>query len=93
MSTSRQCDKGKTPITDSTTPVAESGEETRIDQLHFGLNKMKNYYVQCKEHRSITTEARFEVNSFKDDFSDIYDQFQIEIRIPSQCPWTLNFLS
>ncbi|MCE0480858.1 hypothetical protein HAX54_038022 [Datura stramonium] len=31
--------------------------------------------VECKEHRSITAEARFEVDSFKDGFPDIYDQF------------------
>ncbi|MCD9645775.1 hypothetical protein HAX54_034975, partial [Datura stramonium] len=38
---------------------------------------MKNYYVQFKEKRSINAEARFEVDSFTDDFLDIYDQFQI----------------
>ncbi|MCD9641669.1 hypothetical protein HAX54_028012 [Datura stramonium] len=32
---------------------AEFDEEKRIDQLHFGLNKMKNYFVQFKEKCSI----------------------------------------
>ncbi|MCD9642563.1 hypothetical protein HAX54_029436, partial [Datura stramonium] len=72
MSTSRECCKGKTPITDATTLGADSDEETQIGQVHFWINKMNNYYVKCKEHRSITVEARFEVDSFKEDFSDIY---------------------
>ncbi|MCD7465207.1 hypothetical protein HAX54_000788 [Datura stramonium] len=46
MSTSRQRGKGKTPITGTTTLGVESDVEKRIDQLFFGLNKMKNYYVQ-----------------------------------------------
>ncbi|MCE0480856.1 hypothetical protein HAX54_038020 [Datura stramonium] len=77
MSTSQQRGKGKAPMTDATAQGAESDKEKRIDQLRFGLNKMKNSYVQCKEKRSITVEARFEVNSFKDNFPNIYDQFQI----------------
>ncbi|MCD7449036.1 hypothetical protein HAX54_048473 [Datura stramonium] len=40
MSTSQQCGKGKTPITDATTLGAESNKETLIDQLLFGINKM-----------------------------------------------------
>ncbi|MCE3050339.1 hypothetical protein HAX54_047005, partial [Datura stramonium] len=67
----------KTPLTDAIAQGAESNKEMQINQLHFGLNKMKNYYVQYKEKWSITAEARFEVDSFKDDFPDIYDQFQI----------------
>ncbi|MCD9559357.1 hypothetical protein HAX54_017260, partial [Datura stramonium] len=69
----------------------ESNKETWMVQLRFGLNKMKSHYVQCKERWSIMTEARFEVDFFKDDFPDIYDQFQIEIGSPSQCPWTPYF--
>ncbi|MCE3214746.1 hypothetical protein HAX54_053212 [Datura stramonium] len=75
MSTYRQYGKGKTPITDATTLGAQSDEEQLIDQLLFGLNKMKDYFVQCKENQSITTKARFKVDSFKDDFPNIYDQF------------------
>ncbi|MCE0482242.1 hypothetical protein HAX54_040823, partial [Datura stramonium] len=61
MSTSQQCGKGKTLIMDATTLGAKLEGEPLIDQPRFGLNKMKNYYVQCKEHQSITAESRFEV--------------------------------
>ncbi|MCE3214980.1 hypothetical protein HAX54_000471 [Datura stramonium] len=86
MSTSRQCSKGKTPITDATVPGAESDEEMRITQLLYGLNKINNYYVKCKEHRSITAEAQFESDSCKEDFPDIYDQFQIRDWEPFTMP-------
>ncbi|MCD9644107.1 hypothetical protein HAX54_032085, partial [Datura stramonium] len=49
--------KKKKPIMDAMTPGEESEEEMRIDQLRFGINKMKNYYAQCRENRSITAEA------------------------------------
>ncbi|MCD9645922.1 hypothetical protein HAX54_035327 [Datura stramonium] len=42
--------------------------------------------------RSITVEARFEVNSFKDDFSNIYDQFQIRDWKPFTIPLDPYFL-
>ncbi|MCE3216356.1 hypothetical protein HAX54_006245, partial [Datura stramonium] len=52
---------------------AETDKAKRIDQLCFGLNKMKNYYVHLKEKWSINAKARFKVDSFKDESSDIYD--------------------
>ncbi|MCE3052334.1 hypothetical protein HAX54_052296, partial [Datura stramonium] len=66
MSTFRQHGKRKAPINDVTTQGVESDEEKNISQLRIGINKMKNYYVQCKEKWSIIAEARFEVVSFKD---------------------------
>ncbi|MCE0481204.1 hypothetical protein HAX54_038762 [Datura stramonium] len=91
MSTPLQGGKGKTPITNATTPGVESDEEKQIDQLLFGINKMKNYYVQFKENQSITVECRFEVDSFKDDFSNIYDQFQIRDWEPFVMPFDPYF--
>ncbi|MCE3049852.1 hypothetical protein HAX54_045933 [Datura stramonium] len=86
MSTSRQRGKGKEPISVATTQGAKSDEEKQIDQLSFGLNMMKNYYVQFKEKKSINAEARFDVDSFKDDFPDIYYQFQIRDLYPFTRP-------
>ncbi|MCD7451492.1 hypothetical protein HAX54_012275 [Datura stramonium] len=45
----RQRGKGKAPTTNATAQGVESDEGSWIDQLRFGLNKMKNYYVQFKE--------------------------------------------
>ncbi|MCD9643258.1 hypothetical protein HAX54_030556 [Datura stramonium] len=75
MTSSRQRDKGKAPMVALKSQESEAEEAKRIDQLQFGLDKMEAYYVSFKEKRSITIEARFEIESFKDDFLDIYEQF------------------
>ncbi|MCD9642566.1 hypothetical protein HAX54_029439, partial [Datura stramonium] len=48
-----------------------------IAQLRVGLDRMEAYYMSFKEKRSITTEAQLEVESFKDDFPNIYNQIDI----------------
>ncbi|MCE2055861.1 hypothetical protein HAX54_043575, partial [Datura stramonium] len=41
---------------------------------------MEAYYISFKERRPITEEARFNIDYFKADFSNIAEQFQI-------CDW------
>ncbi|MCE2055657.1 hypothetical protein HAX54_043102 [Datura stramonium] len=47
---------------------------------------METYYISFREKWSIKVEARFEINSFKVDFPDIYDQFQIRDWEPFTMP-------
>ncbi|MCD9642485.1 hypothetical protein HAX54_029323, partial [Datura stramonium] len=92
ISTSRQQGKGKDLMTNATSQEAEADEAKRIDQIHFGLNKRKTYYDHLKKRWSITTEARFEVDSFKDDFPNTYDRFQIRDWKPFMMPLDPYFL-
>ncbi|MCD9642639.1 hypothetical protein HAX54_029527 [Datura stramonium] len=77
MSTSRRNSKEKDPITNTDMQNLHSDEAQHIAQLIFGLGRMEAYYVSFKEKRSITVEAQFEVQSFKDDFRNIYNQINI----------------
>ncbi|MCE0481788.1 hypothetical protein HAX54_039833 [Datura stramonium] len=75
------------------TDGAESDEDKWIDQLRFGLNKMKNYYVQFKEKRSITAEVDLRLTPSRMTFQIFMINFKFAIGSLSQCPWILTFLS
>ncbi|MCD7448177.1 hypothetical protein HAX54_039133 [Datura stramonium] len=77
MFTSRLNSKGKAPMTNIVIQDIPFDEAQRIAQLCFGLARKGDYYVSVKEKRSIYAETQFEVESFKDDFPDIYYQIGI----------------
>ncbi|MCE0482114.1 hypothetical protein HAX54_040516 [Datura stramonium] len=82
----RNAGKGKALMPNATSHGGEADDSKRIDPLRFGINKMQTYYVYLKEKRYINAEARFKVESFKDDLQDIYDQFQIRDWDPFTIP-------
>ncbi|MCE0481531.1 hypothetical protein HAX54_039341 [Datura stramonium] len=69
-----QNSKGKAPMTNTTIHDLPSDEAQCIAQICFRLARMEEYYVSFKEKRSIHAETQFEVESFKNDFPDIYYQ-------------------
>ncbi|MCD9638313.1 hypothetical protein HAX54_022199 [Datura stramonium] len=75
----------------ATSQEIEAEEATRIDQIHFGLDKIEAYYVSFKEKRSITIKAQFDINSLKDYFPNIYEQFQIRDWEPFTMPLDAYF--
>ncbi|MCD9559251.1 hypothetical protein HAX54_017112, partial [Datura stramonium] len=78
--------KGKAPITNIDMKDLHSDEAQCIAQLVFGLDRMEAYYVFFNEKRSITSEAQFEVESFKDDFPNFYNLIGIRDWIPFTIP-------
>ncbi|MCD7472938.1 hypothetical protein HAX54_014374 [Datura stramonium] len=78
--------KGKAP-TDVDIPQEVDVEETkRISQLRFWLEGMEAYYLSFKKKQPIMAEARFDVDSFKDDFLNIQNQFHIQDWEPFTIP-------
>ncbi|MCE0481670.1 hypothetical protein HAX54_039600 [Datura stramonium] len=72
MSTSRRNSKGKAPMTNVSTQNLPDDEAQCIAHIRFGLAKMEEFYVSFKGKRSIHAETQFEVESFRNDFPDIY---------------------
>ncbi|MCE2055305.1 hypothetical protein HAX54_042379 [Datura stramonium] len=77
MSISRQNSSGKALMTNINTQDLTSEEAQRILELRFRLDKMESYYLSFKGNRFITAEPQFEVESFKDDVLNIYNQIGI----------------
>ncbi|MCE3215199.1 hypothetical protein HAX54_001241 [Datura stramonium] len=77
MYSPRHRDKGKAPMGIDTYQESNLEEEKRISQLFFGLEGMEAYYISFKEKRAIIEEAKFNVDSFKADFLDVDQKFQI----------------
>ncbi|MCD7469561.1 hypothetical protein HAX54_008673 [Datura stramonium] len=77
MSTSIWNNTRKALMTNTDMQHLPSKEAQCISQLHFGLDRMEAYYLSFKEKRSITVEAQFELESYKDDFPNIYNQIGI----------------
>ncbi|MCD7448919.1 hypothetical protein HAX54_047258 [Datura stramonium] len=78
MSTSRWNSIRKALMTNTNMQVLTFEEAQCISQLCFGLDKMEAYYLFFKGKRCFTVEAQFKVESFKDDFSNIYNQISIQ---------------
>ncbi|MCE3049814.1 hypothetical protein HAX54_045841 [Datura stramonium] len=78
MSSSKWNSTGKAIMTNTNMQDLTSEEAHPISQLFFGLDNMEAYYFSFKEKRSITAEAQFEVESFKDDFPNIYNHIDIQ---------------
>ncbi|MCE2055729.1 hypothetical protein HAX54_043283, partial [Datura stramonium] len=81
-----QLSKGKAPMTYIASQGLDPDEAQQIWQLHFGMDKMEAYYLSFKETLSITIEAQFEVDSFKNNFPDIYSQINIHDWEPFTIP-------
>ncbi|MCE0480710.1 hypothetical protein HAX54_037802 [Datura stramonium] len=68
---------GKALMANTNTQDLTSEKVQRISQLRFGLDKMEAYYLSFKGNTFITVEAQFEVESFKNDYPNIYNQIGI----------------
>ncbi|MCD7466246.1 hypothetical protein HAX54_002788 [Datura stramonium] len=67
-----QNSKGNAPNTNAATQNLLDDEAHRIAHILFELARMEEYYASYKEKRSIHVENKFEVESFRNVFPDIY---------------------
>ncbi|MCD7466990.1 hypothetical protein HAX54_004119 [Datura stramonium] len=70
---------------------SQASIHTNNTQAQFALERLEEYYTAFKNKRSIHAEVQFEVDSFKNAFTDIYDKIGMRNLGPFTIPVDLYF--